>query len=1077
LPRFFTLESFVAEALQYSPRQKPRISGPERLLRLAGAWQELTGRSAGPGVIRQLDRYIRDCQACGVRPSTTSKDAIDRLVNRYLSELNAPDGWLDRMSAAVALTEEISELESWPNRIFFERFEGVLFDGFHRLEPVELDLIAALGKVRDVVLWLVGNPGTPAWETVKKATEYLKDKSPSTLVRDQGFEDSAPAIQLTSVTPFAEIGRRLFRSELDANLNNKGAPLLARRAAPPGLFKLEVDTPLDEAEEAARHIKADYLDSQNRKRPLRLSDVAVIIPGPDYDPLIREVFPRAGLEFNLAGRALEVSTSRPARVLLAAIDLIQGHWRYDLLLDFLNQPLVRRKLEDAHRLNNLFEQRPRARQRMNHELWSKSWKKQLERLHHSIEGWRSGRLDLPERTALSREEYVAHKTELAAGLERLIESIERILKPIDAIARAIAGSSQEKPLSDLIQVMKTFLDELKVYGWLSPRASEEEVESNEESAVVRTAAKQSESELREGPVLWVEYEKDQNAYRELLNILESLKNIPTAKLPQRAGEPGGVSPRSPDVLAALRLALDGETYQIKTEDDAGVQIFELREIRGLRFRHVYVLGLVNGQIPSLPEEGTLVRRQLDDERLKEQLKQKEAEVQFLFSQVFEAAQEKLVLSRFKLEGDRPALPSPFFTAVDDLVTLPDLPDCQLVTGMGQAARELGRAFLSDRVARPESSKGVVRDVDMPFEALWRAQPTLTDLWPSISPQASEQLAPVLAGLSAWHQKSRDVTLDWPEMLLALFPDDHQFSPSQLEAYAACPFRFFGSRVLHLEEREADPTRMHYGSLVHRVLQKFYQEKRQKTGTPDDQPLPATQQSDRARLIQLFDEEKSQLDEGLLPPDLEKLFVVQGGVIDLLLEILASIEGEEVDFGVLSTEYPLEKVSLGKDATGRPVLLTGKIDRVDLKRSDLQTALIIDYKTGKVPKPVTIRTKVGDGRLLQLSLYAAALQIDRLGTKVVGAAYAHLNERPKATLIRGKDALASIGEPFAGQKDPELWNTQTALELALSLASRIRAGGFPLTRHGLDSDEAECTAYCPLRHACRHPEGYATSRWR
>src|ERR1700730_18599221 len=41
LPRFFTLESFVAEALQYSPRQKPRISGPERLLRLAGAWQEL----------------------------------------------------------------------------------------------------------------------------------------------------------------------------------------------------------------------------------------------------------------------------------------------------------------------------------------------------------------------------------------------------------------------------------------------------------------------------------------------------------------------------------------------------------------------------------------------------------------------------------------------------------------------------------------------------------------------------------------------------------------------------------------------------------------------------------------------------------------------------------------------------------------------------------------------------------------------------------------------------------------------------------------------------------------------------
>src|SRR5439155_14049787 len=135
------------------------------------------------------------------------------------------------------------------------------------------------------------------------------------------------------------------------------------------------------------------------------------------------------------------------------------------------------------------------------------------------------------------------------------------------------------------------------------------------------------------------------------------------KLPRRASEPNSISSRSPDVLGALRLALDGETYQIKTEDDAGVQIFELREIRGLRFRHIYVLGLVNGLIPSLPEEGALVRRRINHERLNEQLKQKETEVQFLFSQVFEATEEKLILSRFKLEGDRPALPSPFFTAV------------------------------------------------------------------------------------------------------------------------------------------------------------------------------------------------------------------------------------------------------------------------------------------------------------------------------------------------------------------------------------------------------------------------------
>src|SRR5207253_2731058 len=187
--------------------------------------------------------------------------------------------------------------------------------------------------VPEVLVWLVGIPGTPSWRTVETATAVLKEKGAQTSVLDRGFEDSAPATRSgsaiggegsTSINSLAKIGRRLFRGQVQADSKDEKTPLLARRA----MFKLEVNSPLEEVEATAGQIKADYLDSQNTNRPLRLSDVAVIIPGPDYDPLIREVFPRAGLEFNLAGRALLVATSRPARVLLAAIDLIQGRWRY-----------------------------------------------------------------------------------------------------------------------------------------------------------------------------------------------------------------------------------------------------------------------------------------------------------------------------------------------------------------------------------------------------------------------------------------------------------------------------------------------------------------------------------------------------------------------------------------------------------------------------------------------------------------------------------------------------------------------------------------------------------------------------
>src|SRR5262245_52865681 len=44
LPRLHTFESFVAQALEYSPRAWPRVSAPERLLRLARAWTEISGR-------------------------------------------------------------------------------------------------------------------------------------------------------------------------------------------------------------------------------------------------------------------------------------------------------------------------------------------------------------------------------------------------------------------------------------------------------------------------------------------------------------------------------------------------------------------------------------------------------------------------------------------------------------------------------------------------------------------------------------------------------------------------------------------------------------------------------------------------------------------------------------------------------------------------------------------------------------------------------------------------------------------------------------------------------------------------
>jgi ATP-dependent helicase/DNAse subunit B len=266
-------------------------------------------------------------------------------------------------------------------------------------------------------------------------------------------------------------------------------------------------------------------------------------------------------------------------------------------------------------------------------------------------------------------------------------------------------------------------------------------------------------------------------------------------------------------------------------------------------------------------------------------------------------------------------------------------------------------------------------------------------------------------------------------------------------------------------------RGYYGSLVHRVFQAFYTEMRQLLAAGDGEPLPAIDRRHCARLIQLFEAEWEQLEDGTLPPDLKNLFACEEGVLHLFIDAIAVIEAEH---GNLLNEFVLKDaggapILLGKDKENRPVLLTGKIDRVDVHRTEPTRAIILDYKTGR-SKPLKERKeKTEDGRMLQLPLYAAALKQVRTELEIVGGAYIHLSER----LADARKAVAAAGElTFSGGRHAEVpFEAEAARRLALELVGEIRAGNFSLTRHTLGRSHTECTSYCEMKHACRHPDGY------
>ncbi len=1018
LPGLHTLESLVAQGLAYSPRPRPRVSDAERLLRIARAWQEVFGRSAGSGLVRQLDRWVSDWQAANLAVPEQPRDVFELFVQHYRRDLES-DGLLDRVRGVAVLANEVLDARSWPNQLFFGRQRAIILDGFHRLEAVELNLIAALSHRCDVWLWLVGTPGQASWRTVEAATRHLQRRAISLGVIDwTPAADGLPAL-----------GRRLFPAEdgTQARSASEGwiLPSLALRACV-GVWRLEASGMAAEVEAVAKRIKADYLATEATGRPLRLSEIALVIPGPAYEPLIREILPRLGLPFHFAGRAFPVCRSRPARILLAAWQLCRSQWRHDLLLDFLSQPLVKDRLKEAHRLVDLFQHRPRARRLLNYGVWAESWDQFVRTLEDKIVRWHNGTLELPDRGALgSREEFVDRQRKLAESLKTLIGSIKTVLAPVAAMDRLLASPPEgPTPLRRLVRACLDLLHTLRVELWLKPPPA-----------------------TAEPAVPWEEYAKDQQAYARLVEVLQTVGRLPEARLP--------LNPQKrPDGFTALHLALENQTYKVESAEDAGVQVLELGDLRGLRFRRVFVLGLLDGQYPPPSDEGSLGGRRRQYPPLFEQLRQKEDEAGFLFSQVFEAAEEGVILCRPVLDGEHKTRPSAFLSAVERQGAIPPLEPAAVVACWREAGSRLGRAG---------ARQGVVGKA-------------VADLWPAAGAQAA-RLGGLLADLAAFHDRggwASQVQVHSPALLRLVFSDDRPFSLSELETYAACPFRYFGNRALRLEERDPDQTRIQYGWLVHRVLQKFYVRLHQVYGSPDGQPLPARAADHRPRLLELFEEEWRQLDDGTLPPDLKNLFGWEGGILDLLLETLGLIEA---DYGNYRNEYVLQAgpeergVELGHDPEGRAVFLSGTVDCVGRHRQDPRHAIILDYKTGKAAARKHVAAKMTDGRLLQLPLYAAALQVMHDDLRVVGGAYIHLSEREQ----EARKAVLAAGEllPPSGKAEPLPFDPEAARARAIELVRDIRAGRFALTVHDADQPHGECNFFCAMRHACRHPKGYQT----
>ena len=249
-----------------------------------------------------------------------------------------------------------------------------------------------------------------------------------------------------------------------------------------------------------------------------------------------------------------------------------------------------------------------------------------------------------------------------------------------------------------------------------------------------------------------------------------------------------------------------------------------------------------------------------------------------------------------------------------------------------------------------------------------------------------------AGLTRW-----DGRVDVPPELAP--SADRPVSPTALQHWAECPFRYLLGHVLRIAETERPEdtltiSPLERGNLLHRALETFIREapKRQ---TPD-QPWSA---DERARLREigerLCDEfESAGLTGRPLLWRLERDQILRD--LDSFLDADEALRAEhgvvpeavELAFGVPDADQPAIIVPL---ADGRSIAFRGRIDRVD-RAPDGSRLLVLDYKSGS-PGPYT-KLKIDvvqRGKLLQLPVYALAAQ-QRFGERPAEGYYWFIREQ-------------------------------------------------------------------------------------
>lgn len=524
----------------------------------------------------------------------------------------------------------------------------------------------------------------------------------------------------------------------------------------------------------------------------------------------------------------------------------------------------------------------------------------------------------------------------------------------------------------------------------------------------------------------------------------------------------------------IRTICNWARFNVKERSDYGVQVTSFDEIRGLNFDYLFVAGLNDGIIPTRysPEiffSGSFASKEEDHQ----------AEEKFRFYQTIHAwdpgidrTKNKLYLINSMSSGKNDLVESTFLNSFSETFECSVI-DPKLYGRKIYSVEELltvtGKILFSDKANISKKLKS-----SLPIEAEKIKKKILTD-----SIRSDESL---LTAYNGWLlDSSSEEQLQSENRPKLEEYKTRNFSVTQLETYAKCPFKYFVERVLNLsviEDPKEEIEALEMGSMLHNIFYEFMIWTKQKNILLSQ----CTEKDFNKAADKLFEiagkfvnDPKFDSEYGFI--EKEKILGFDGRREDSILYQFLNLEKNDVEFIPAYFEIPFGRnMREGYNEIEQPqmdelqfsgVSLRGKIDRIDISH-DGSKLQVIDYKlSGSKPT----KDDLISGISLQLPVYLfAARKLVENELELIPDIFEMIiySLKYKEGYFK-KDKINTSTKEFIGENDLEKQNNliESSLNKIVEYVNSIVEGQFNLSR--LKNRDDKVCKNCNLSPLCRKTE--------